>query len=253
MPYALVLDKLIKRSNLTVKEIAHKCQTEGANITASYISILRKPNNERTPSEDVSRALEKVLGASENTLVMEAYMDTAPEIIKKAVRNLQKRAVYTMLMATHIPDIENNQNEIVKMVETELDKQPLAELITKMAEDVKIEDYTGLPITATGEQNGEKYSVNLHGALTFPVQDDSMSPTIPQGSMVEIRHQPAYTDGDIIAFSEKGKEGIHYRQWSSPIENVAILTAFNSGYSPIRYDNTKMTILGKVTTVTVKL
>ncbi len=251
MPYAVMLDQLIRKSNLTVKEIAHKCQAEGANITASYISILRKPDNQRTPSEEVSHALEKVLGAPPNSLVVEAYMDTAPAIIRLAIRNFQKRTVLTMLMAAHAPLAETDTEELKATLDAEMEKMPYSEIITKLAsEEINISDFEHLPITATGEQEGNQFNLTFNGVMGFKAGNNAMYPTIPQGSTIQIQMLPEYADGDIVAFCRKGNDTVECRQWSNPIKNVAVLTAFDPEYPPIKYDNEKILLMGKVISVT---
>ncbi|MEG1926686.1 MAG: helix-turn-helix transcriptional regulator, partial [Ruthenibacterium sp.] len=62
MPYTNLLNQLIQKSGMTAKEVAAKCQAAGANITPSYLSMIRNEKSARIPSDDVSIALAKALG-----------------------------------------------------------------------------------------------------------------------------------------------------------------------------------------------
>ena len=89
MPYTQLLNQLIDQSGLTAKEIAERCKQHGQEITASYVSILRKEANERIPSFEVSQALEAVLDAPKDLLVLEGY----PRLFRTAA--ICERALYT--------------------------------------------------------------------------------------------------------------------------------------------------------------
>ena len=81
MTYTKLLNGLIERSGLSNKEIVERCKDAGEKITTNYLSIL-KNNPERTASDSLSRALAKVCGAAyEDVLVVQAYLDKAPQII----------------------------------------------------------------------------------------------------------------------------------------------------------------------------
>ncbi len=78
-----LIENLVNNSGLTHKEIANKCKEYGEPITANYISIL-KNDPSKTPSDNVGIALAKACGAKyENIIVVQAYIDRAPNIIKQ--------------------------------------------------------------------------------------------------------------------------------------------------------------------------
>ena len=80
MPYTKLLNRLIDDSGYSIKEIAERCTENGVKVTPAYISTLRNDTNNRTPSDNMSRALAKACNAkSEDILVVEAYVDNAPK------------------------------------------------------------------------------------------------------------------------------------------------------------------------------
>ena len=80
MPYAARLSDLIEKSGLSIKEISKRCVESGTKITASYISMLKNPDNKKVPSDSISRALTNACGADNaEILVIEAYIDKAPQ------------------------------------------------------------------------------------------------------------------------------------------------------------------------------
>lgn len=102
MAYAKLLNELIEKSGLSTREIAKRCEEQGQPITPSYISILRKESNSRVPSEDMSRVLARVLGADEDTLVLEAYLENAPEPLLKVLRGMYTSVMEMTLRAMKV-------------------------------------------------------------------------------------------------------------------------------------------------------
>ena len=83
MTFTELLNDIIKESGLTNKEIIARCKEVGEPITANYLSIL-KNDSSKIPSEKVAITLAKVCNARyENILVVQAYLDRAPDIIKE--------------------------------------------------------------------------------------------------------------------------------------------------------------------------
>lgn len=88
MNYTELLNKLIKESNLSNKEIVKRCEEMGTKITPNYLSLL-KNDEDRTASDEVSRVLARICGAkSDEILVVQAYLDKAPDIILNILNGL---------------------------------------------------------------------------------------------------------------------------------------------------------------------
>lgn len=82
MDYAKLLSAYIEKSELSLRRIAELCNKKGFSIDHSYISKL-KNGKMPPPSEELSRVLAEVLGGDPETLVIEGYIEKAPEEIKK--------------------------------------------------------------------------------------------------------------------------------------------------------------------------
>lgn len=81
MTYTKLLNKLIDDSGLSNKEILEQCESYGMKITPNYLSVL-KNNESKVASDELSRVLAKICGAeNEELLVVQAYLDKAPQII----------------------------------------------------------------------------------------------------------------------------------------------------------------------------
>lgn len=257
MPYTALLNKLIENSNLTVKEIAEHCTESGTKITAAYISTLRNATDNRSPSDDVSRALAKACGAkNENVLVIEAYLDKAPKEFSGLMSFVRNAVIETIAGA-----FENQfPKEMIDKVREQVQKMPVADLVISLNEQ-ETTDFTK-QLGTLNITHDEKYTDwNLHAelkrAVGFEVKDDSMFPTIPKGSKVtlEMKTLPEYTDGDILAFIKKGEQDIQYRKvvFLDEEHNAFAMIPINSEYSTKTYTAKDVTVLGKATQVISEL
>ena len=86
MDYKEHLQKLIKESNLTLREIADRCRELGQSIDPSYISKIQT-GKLPPPSEEVSRVLAGVLGGDPTELIWHGYIEKAPKEIKQSLKN----------------------------------------------------------------------------------------------------------------------------------------------------------------------
>lgn len=100
MNYRELLNKLIKESGLSNKEIVARCAEFGEKITPNYLSVI-KNNDDKIPSDNLSLALAKACNSPhENILLVQGYLDRAPEVIINFLENMKKSALkstYTFL------------------------------------------------------------------------------------------------------------------------------------------------------------
>lgn len=81
MNYTEMLNQLIDKSGKMLKEIAEECQRDGVSLTNTYLSSL-KTTPGKIASDEISRAIAKACNAKyTEVLVVQAYLDKAPEII----------------------------------------------------------------------------------------------------------------------------------------------------------------------------
>ena len=82
MTYAEMLSDIIKKSELSLRQIAKRCEDLNLKIAPSYISQLKMENS--PPSEEVSLILAKACGSDRQAhLVFQGYMEKAPAMVKR--------------------------------------------------------------------------------------------------------------------------------------------------------------------------
>ena len=110
MTYNTLLNELIDQSGKMIKEIASECTEKyGVNLTNLYLSNL-KTNPGRIASDEISRAIAKACGAEyEDILVVQAYIDKAPQIIKDYLQYIQ--------------DAQNMTGDILELFEPQTENQ----------------------------------------------------------------------------------------------------------------------------------
>ncbi|BBB90968.1 MAG TPA: helix-turn-helix domain-containing protein [Methylomusa anaerophila] len=80
--YTDLLAYYIKKSGMSLRQIACRCQEKGHKIAPSYISKLQN-GHLPPPSEDVSRVLAEVLDGNPEILIYLGYFAKAPSIIRQ--------------------------------------------------------------------------------------------------------------------------------------------------------------------------
>ncbi|MGM1048352.1 MAG: S24 family peptidase [Bacillota bacterium] len=88
MKYSDLLNQYIEQSGLTLGEIAKKVNELGVKAERSYISMLKNNKTKNPASEEVNRALATVTGGDPDRLVFAAFIDKAPESMKKILENI---------------------------------------------------------------------------------------------------------------------------------------------------------------------
>lgn len=251
MPYAALLNQLITKSGLSSNEVAKRCTELGQKVTASYISILRRPENERIPSDEMSRALAKVCDAEHpEILVIEAYIDKAPPELSGLIAFLKKAVMMSIL--------GNFENAVsadgMAAVQKRLEEEPVANIVLafqQLAGGGQLEKLAG-SMNFTETTGNEEYTVTnqMSAAAGIMVTDDAMFPVVPQNSQVTLEAKPLqeYKDGDILCYFRKGKDAVECRKvvFMSPEHTQMALFAMNPDYETKTYSADELSILGKV-------
>lgn len=252
MAYAKLLNELIEKSGLSTREIAKRCEEQGQAITPSYISILRKESNSRVPSEDMSRILARVLGANEDSLVLEAYLENAPEPLVQLLRNMYSSVMEMTLRATNVK-LTPEQKELFMH---QLDELPLSYWVLETARGMAKVDYSAVldgDILHNELEDGRPLNMQMLINAEFPVMDDAMAPVMPQGSSVKLELKPSYVNGDIVAFTMTGSDKLHFRKLRDTPSGLRMLIAYNSAYEIMEYDAAAMSIVGRAASVCTTL
>ncbi len=248
MSYSKLLNDLIEKSEMSAKEIADKCTEQGQKVTASYISILRKEENKRVPSDDISRALAKALGVDENKLLLEAFLDNAPPLLRTAIKNIYLMTVVFTAIALGSEIPESQRDDLKKLI----DELPLSDIVIEIAKNKDI-NFNDNVLVKKEKIDDNTFNMKFQANPEFDVLDNAMEPKLPKGSRVKIKMQNEYKNGDIIAFKEKGGKKLQYRKLHTTKKGEQMLVAFHSDYDILEYDSNNMVILGRVYAVTTQL
>lgn len=259
MPYTKLLNDIIDKSGLSVKEIAEKCTQNGVKVTSSYISTLKNDTNNRAPSDEISRAIVKACNyPDEGILVLENYIDNAPPEFEGILEFLRSTAVMTMISV-----FENKVDEKqFKMFIKAINDMPISSLLMQFskADNESIEKIFGMfNVTSTinDELNNISVRTELKEAQGFPVLDNSMFPIIQSGNkvIIELKNTKDLCDGDIIAFSTNKENNIIYRKVVFIDNEHTKLVTFpiNKEYDTVTYSSDDIMILGKVKQVIADL
>lgn len=206
MAYTQLLNSIIEKSGLSLKEIAERCTADGVKITSSYISTLRNDENNRAPSDEVSRAIARACNCKyDDILVIENYIDNAPESFKGVFDMIREFVLFGAIGA-----VQNSfTEEEIQKSKTVLEQIPLSEMILQLSElqttDIK-KQIGSMNMSTTFHNSDDGYDVNtqLQQAFGLDVTDNSMFPILPKGSkaVFEIKELKDYSDGDILIFLE---------------------------------------------------
>lgn len=237
MAFKDTLSRAIEKSGLTAKEISNRCEQEGLKITEAYISKLRT-GKQQSPSEQVIKVLAKVLEIDEQLLLIEAYLDNSPEVIKDFIDRKRRYEIETF---QSIFAMTGKSNDEIENILISLSTASLAEYIYSSLQDIENIDSMG----------GMDYVNNMLGVAskkaekTVQINDDSMEPYIPKNSTIIIIEDEGYKDKDIVGFINEA--GIQYLRNLYYDEEGIILTANNPNYEPMKYkDINEIQIVGKV-------
>ena len=255
MPYSTLLTQCIEQSGLSIKEIAKKCKEYGADITASYISMLKNSDNEKWPSDEVSRALAKACGKDEQLLVIEAYVDKAPPETQAFFKKVKESVLQTALYMFKNQVTDDQFKELA----TQMNSLPMAQIILEYSKTEPLtfskEDGAGnAKLELTEEQT--KLLMEVKEQAGFKVPDDSMFPTLPKGSTVtlEIVDIGQLKDGDIIGVNVDGKKDIIFRNcFFDKARKSVSLFPMNHSYPTETLNIKDIKIIGKVKRIITNL
>lgn len=258
MPYTQLLNQMISKSGLTVKEIAERCTQSGAKVTPAYISTLKNDKNDRVPSDELSRAIAKACGADENLLVIQAYLDKAPKEVSEAINSLKK--FFSMGLMGFIENEFTTQEQ--KNIEKIADEMPMAEFVSLLAKTNEKLDIKKLPgpmsYKVTNQSDELIIKQTLSQAAGIAVSDNGMAPIINKGNKVtvEIKALKEYKTGDILCFTEKEapkKILVRKAVFNGEGRKSITLLPVNAEFTPKTVNTDSLIILGKVKQIIVDL
>lgn len=250
MNYAKLLSDIISESGLSINEVAEKCAEYGEAITASYVSAL-KNNKKSPPSDKVSRALAKACGQSENLLVIQAYIENAPEEFD-SIFDEMRNTIISVLKISTLPFAVKNK----KAWKAKFQNLPLSVLIQEYSDIKKPKDTAKKPLDAVFNAADNELEIEKAELVIMP--DDSMSPIIPQGSEISPEvffNYKDYQNGDIICYKKANCDDVYVRQitFLNGEHTQMVASAYNQRFAPEIISVNDILILGKITQILVRL
>ncbi len=245
--YSILLNNIIAGSGLTAKEIVEKCNELGNGIDTTRLSKLQN-SKLPAPSEKVSRDIAKVCNVDDRQLVLEGYLEKAPNEIVEAFLSIKYMTTLSALQT-----FENTfDKKILEDLEREMEKQPLSEfiisLIDNKATDITIDDEK---IEINIEE--DNFNFILNNPTSLKVKDNAMYPTIPENAKITLKIQENYSDGDILAINVKNKNDFIVRYALFKNDSILLTSLNPKDFEKLEYKTKDITILGKVIQVTTDI
>lgn len=253
MNYAAMLDEIIRKSELSLRQISKRCEDLNLKITPSYISQL-KNGKLPPPSEEVSLIIAKACGSDRQAhLVFQGYMEKAPSMIKEymlASSSLNKVMLESLCKATN-KAYTREMDEYIKG----LDILAALELSSKYVnlddsnqKDSLIREIC-LACGDAAKADAEGDMINLFLA------DSSMSPVIPVHAYIYI--MPTKTellkDRDVIAFYPDNRRVPTLRRLYYVKEKVLLIPDDKSYETYFFDDMAEIHYIGKVVSFKVDI
>lgn len=246
MPLKELLGHIIDTNEIKKTEIEKKCRDMGIQMSKGYIGKIIKGKIKK-PEEEKLQAIAKALGIHERQLVIENYLDTAPEEIKEIFKKMRLLAVisgkevYKDLLECKI--LEDYEETVKK----EYLSNTIIELLELKSENIQIDRNS---IRIKEEKDG--FTVQLFLDTSIPILDNSIK-DLPEGERIKYKCQEKYEEGDLIVFKlKKSKEKYLIRQYLQNGKEI-ILKANRPGYEPIKCKKEDIFIYGKVDSLVTKI
>ncbi len=251
MSYNERLNKLIDDSGLKIITISQRCKQQGVDVNPSYISIL-KNSPDKVASPQVSRAIAKACGAKDpDILVIENYIDKAPDEIKKVFEVMK-----TVIAEAGLSLLSNDMSDIEKKaIADNISNMQVADFISYVnSQDVgKYKKmYNSNNMQAVVKDGGVSFVAKLSEPQGFPIIDDTMAPLLCKGDKVNIyvySSADEIKDNDIVAYTENtNKNNIIFRKCMISDDEITMFPLSAKAHiTKYKFKDKKINILGKVT------
>lgn len=206
MNYANMLDQLIGKSQLSLRQISKRCGDLNITITPSYISQL-KNGKLPPPTAEVSMALAKACDSkNESQLIFQGYMEKAPDVIKEymlASSELNK----VMLEALCKTQNDDAMTQDMKTVLKSMDILSTLELSSKYISKEGKTNVESLIKEITLSSGGVIIENANRNLVSFFAGDNAMGPTIPVHAYIYVlpTRLDLLKERDVIAFNPEGR------------------------------------------------
>jgi transcriptional regulator with XRE-family HTH domain len=206
-----MLNAMIEKSKLSLRQITKRCADLDLSITPSYISQL-KNGKLPPPSPEVSMKLARACDSREQSkLIFQGYLEKAPDVIKEymfASSQLNKIMLETLCKSQDQPV----SDEAIAHLK-EMDILTTIEMSSKYVKDGSVEIAKDLVKKITVESGGIARE-NDGEVLTMFLGDNSMAPMIPMHSFLYVvtTRTDLLKDRDVVAFYPESRKILTLRR-----------------------------------------
>jgi hypothetical protein len=252
MSYAVMLDTIIKVSDLSLRQIAKRCLDIGITITPSYISQL-KNGKLPPPSEDISLALSRVCGTHTPAhLVFQGYLEKAPALVREYM--LASSALNKIMLESLCKSSGDITPEFKSYIEG-LDVLSSLEISSKF---ISIDDKSKALdlIREISLSTGKTVKIDeSKDILHLFLPDTSMSPIIPVHSHVYVlpTRKDLLKDRDIIAFYPPNSKATTLRKLFTVKGKLLLIPEDKTHQLYLFNDFSEINYIGKVVSYKVDL
>ncbi|GIO10084.1 hypothetical protein J31TS6_61120 [Brevibacillus reuszeri] len=254
MGYYETLDEMLKKSGLTLQEVADRCEKDyGVKINRSYISKL-KTVRQAPASDEINEAIAKVCGANVEEFLYEAYLEKAPEFIRVFIKSLVEvtRDISISALKTQQPEEE------IPIIDAHLRQLSDIEFLKKISKfrmnisSIKVKELIDLDEKGQNEISDRIFDITMDNI--------SMEPTIPKGSIIHIDKNASISSSDIVVMSfintyeyEIKRYYPNLHEMNENIDYEIIFTSDNPEFEPLVVNRSDIKILGKITGITTHI
>jgi SOS-response transcriptional repressor LexA len=232
---------MVKNSGYTLKEIVDRCKLYGVDIDPSYISKLQSGKQRHPASDEVNIALAKACKTDPEELQYEAYMEKAPELIKNFIESLLDylRNFTKSVLLAQVP------KDVAYLVEEKFSEVSDLELIREVVNENPFDTMEHKDNTfVMPDYKDQDSTVIINPIFGLTMEDNSMSPIIPEGARIQLGEPSEVNDGDIVVAVLSDKNYLIRRY--VPIDEKIVLIAENSFFKPQTLDRDSVIIAAKV-------
>lgn len=248
MPYNKVLRDVIDNSNYKNKQIIEELEKENIHIDKSYLSKLLN-GKLSAPREEISRAIAKICNADERLLILEAYLDKAPQEIKDIFYFLKKSITVSITpIFSNITDVLDTNT--LKLLDEQIKQEPLSDFLISLLDFKENDTMDFLNGNLSVSSNVDNFTFQMEEPISFLVNNDDMEPVIHKNSKITLEIPDEYKNGDIVAVKYNNEILVRYYFNNN---NIVSFNAIKK--DSILIDSTKKdtVILGKVKKVITEI
>lgn len=244
MQLSRLLKLIMNEKGISNKNIIDNCKKIGIEIDNSYISKILA-DKIKNPSNDKLEAIAKGCNIDPNILVLENYLNNAPQALNDFLYNLKISCAIagTKIYSDLLCDLTIKQTEQV------IKEMPMSIFILE-DNDFDINYFSKEDNIIQIIDDGENFSVQLIDSINIEVLDNAMEPIIPMNSKITLyspkKDYNEYKNGDILAVKVKDEKNIIIRQAYISKDSITLTVINNTNYSAKKYKKEDIVILGKV-------